>query len=179
MANNLPLRHLLDLERRCRRYASGLPQKIEVKKRWIGVGYRIADQHILSPLGEIQEILDYPSVTKLPSSKPWFHGIANVRGTLLPVIDLQSFLGLEPVQIGRRSKIMRIGMGGVQAGLLAPEIYGMKRFIQDNKSDAAQSDYSGDISRFISEKFEMDEGQWGVFSMKMLSEDANFFQILR
>lgn len=179
MVNNAPLNHLIELERRCRRYACGLPQKIEVKQRWLGVGYRIANQRILSPLGEIREILDYPMVTKLPNSKVWFHGVANVRGTLLPVIDLQSFLGLEPVQPGRRSKIMWIGMGNVQAGLLAPEIYGMKRFIQDHKCQAGDSDYSGNLARFIFEKFEQEENQWGVFSMKVLTEDPEFFQILK
>jgi len=178
MAENVPLQHLMELERRCRRYAAGLPQKLEVKKRWLGVGFRIANQHILSPLGEIQEILDYPLVTKLPNSKNWFHGVANVRGSLVPVIDLQAFLGLEPVIPGRRSKILRIVMGHVEAGLLAPEIFGMKRFLEEDMRRLSANEYPK-MSRFMVSKFTADDDQWGVFSMRVLSEDPEFFQILR
>ena len=174
-----PLNHLVELERRCRRYAAGLPQKIQVRKRWLGVGYRLANQFILSELGEIREILDYPAVTKLPSSKAWFHGVANIRGALIPVIDLQSFLGLEPVIPGRRSKIMRIRMGQVEAGLLASEVFGMKRFIEDDMHKVTSKDYAGNLQKFVDSKFESQGDQWGVFSMQVLSEDQEFFNILR
>jgi len=178
MTENTPLQHLMGIERDCRRHAAGLPQKLEIKKRWLGVGFRISDQLILSPLGEIQEILDYPLVTKLPNSKAWFHGIANVRGSLVPVIDLQAFLGLAPVTPGRRSKILRIGMGHVEAGLLAPEIFGMKRFLEDDMHRLSANEYPN-MSRFMVSKFTADNDQWGVFSMRVLSEDPEFFQILR
>jgi twitching motility protein PilI len=175
-----PFTHLLELERRCRRYATGLPQKIEVKKTWMGIGYKVAGRFVLSELGEIREILDYPPVTKLPTSKVWFHGVANIRGALIPVVDLQGFLGQQPIIPGRRSKIMRIQMGSVEAALLAPEILGMKRFVEEDIRQIAGNEYDGEIQRFVTSKFETEEGnQWGVFSMQVLSQDQSFFDILQ
>ena len=43
---------------------------------------------------ETREVLTYPSqLTRVPGAKTWVKGLANVRGALLPVIDLRQFLG--------------------------------------------------------------------------------------
>ncbi len=60
--------------------------------------FYVGDDRLIAPLNDIKEILNFPSaITKVPGTKPWMLGIANIRGTLLPVIDLQLFL------IGRKN----------------------------------------------------------------------------
>lgn len=53
---------------------------------------------MIAPLEEVKEILNYPDgVTRVPGTQAWLLGMANIRGNLLPLIDLQQFLGGVPV----------------------------------------------------------------------------------
>lgn len=47
----------------------------------------------LVDLADAGEILPVPSLTPVPLTRPWFRGLANVRGTLYGVIDLAAFRG--------------------------------------------------------------------------------------
>ncbi|NIQ08579.1 MAG: chemotaxis protein CheW, partial [Gammaproteobacteria bacterium] len=69
-----------------------LPQKIEVRRTWSGIGFRLGEYLLVSPTSEIIEILKCPPLTRVPSALSWVKGIANIRGTLLPVIELKGFL---------------------------------------------------------------------------------------
>ena len=43
---------------------------------------------------ETREVLGYPAaITRIPGAKSWVKGLANVRGQLLPMLDLRQFLG--------------------------------------------------------------------------------------
>ena len=103
-ANDI-IRLLQDMESRSRRFSRGLPQQIEIKVVWEGVLFSVAGLQAIAPMSEVKEILNFPpAVTKVPGAKPWMLGIANVRGTLLPIVDLQYFLGGGSITIGRRSR---------------------------------------------------------------------------
>ena len=41
---------------------------------------------------EVVEILPMPQVTPVPGAQPWLLGVANIRGNLLPIVDLKQFL---------------------------------------------------------------------------------------
>ena len=85
-ASVTPYALLKEIEQRSRGMALGLPQQVEVRRTWSGIGFRIGDLLMVSSLGEISEILVYPPLTRVPQAKPWVKGIANVRGNLLPVV---------------------------------------------------------------------------------------------
>ena len=84
---------LREYDTRCRKHASDLPSPVEIKEEWLGVGFRMGGKNFVTSLVEVAEILYFPSISKVPGTKPWVCGVANVRGNLLPVLDLQGFLG--------------------------------------------------------------------------------------
>jgi twitching motility protein PilI len=43
-------------------------------------------------IGEVNEILTLPVLTPVPGTRSWLLGVANVRGNLVPVIDLRDFI---------------------------------------------------------------------------------------
>ena len=53
--------------------------------RWLAV--ECAGQGLLLPLGEAGEIFPMGPVLAVPHTQPWFVGVANLRGRLLPVMD--------------------------------------------------------------------------------------------
>ncbi|MCH8181373.1 MAG: chemotaxis protein CheW [Proteobacteria bacterium] len=65
-------------------------------RNWLAV--EVAGHGFLLPLDQAGEIFPLSAVHTVPHSKPWFLGVANLRGQLHGVIDLASFLGL-----GRRA----------------------------------------------------------------------------
>ncbi len=123
---------LQDIESRSRRFAIGLPQQVEVKQFWEGVLFVSSGMHSIAPLNEVKEILNYPSaVTSVPGTKPWILGVANIRGNLLPLIDLQLFLGGTATTIGRRSRVLVIDHQGLYAGLLVGDVKGIRHLTDE------------------------------------------------
>jgi len=84
---------LLDIDRRCRLLAADLPSQETRLQGWSGIGFRVGEQWFVAPMREVAEVLHEPRCTLMPGVKTWIRGVANLRGRLLPVMDLGGFLG--------------------------------------------------------------------------------------
>jgi len=168
-----PVHVLRGLEARCRDHAVGLPLQVEIREEWAGIGFRLGSARLVAPLGEVAEILHYPALSRVPGTKPWVKGIANVRGNLLPIMDLQGYLSGEMKPLTRRSRVLVVKYKDVITGLLVDEVLGMKHFPQEDAIkelpvvDAAIRSYLGGAFRQSGER-------WGVFSLSRLAEDPAF-----
>jgi len=56
----------------------------------------------------VREIIEYGIVTRVPGTPPFIRGVINVRGSVVPVIDLAVKFGLTPNPVTRRSCILLI-----------------------------------------------------------------------
>lgn len=54
----------------------------------------------------IREIIEYPGVTAIPLAPRFLHGVINLRGAVVPVLDLSVRFGREPTGINRRTCIV-------------------------------------------------------------------------
>lgn len=73
------------------------------------LGLQVADEAWLVDLTEAGEVLPVPAITPVPLTRPWFRGIANIRGNLYSVIDFPAFLGRAPVVLGDRARLLLLG----------------------------------------------------------------------
>jgi len=55
---------------------------------------------------QVREIIEYGEVTRVPSTPPWIRGVVNLRGSVLPVIDLAVKFGQPPSPVTRRTCIV-------------------------------------------------------------------------
>ncbi len=55
------------------------------------------------PLADVQEIVEYHAITRVPGAPKFVLGVFNLRGNVVPVIDLASRLGLSPRPIDKRA----------------------------------------------------------------------------
>ncbi len=55
---------------------------------------------------QVREIVEYEAVTRVPGAPVWIRGVTNLRGSVLPVVDLAMKFGLPPGTINRRSCIV-------------------------------------------------------------------------
>ena len=173
-----PLEALREIERRCRASAVGLPLQVEVRELWSGVGFRIGATRFVAPLGEVQEILTQPGLSRVPGTKGWVKGIANVRGNLLPIMDLKGYLGRAPTVPGRSTRVLVINQQGTFAGLLVDEVLGLKYFpVEDRTTGLPYVEEA--VRPYLTEAYLSGGEHWAVFSMKHLAETPQFLHAAR
>ncbi len=170
-----PLEWLFYLEQLCLKSARGLPQQIQSEEGWSGIGFRLGNLLLVAPLGEVAEILTPPALSKVPRTKPWVCGIANVRGNLMPIMDLQGYLQNRPSPLNRRSRILVVNHNGIYAGLVVDAVLGLRHFRDDQRCDEPPGD-DGGIREYMRHGFKIGGEHWGVFSMHALAETPNFLK---
>jgi len=55
------------------------------------LGVQVAGRNCLVDMVDISEVLPLPRLTPVPFTKPWFRGVANVRGNLYGVVDVAAY----------------------------------------------------------------------------------------
>jgi len=170
-----PFALLLDIETRSRRNAMGIPQQVEVRRTWSGIGFRVGAQRLVSAMGEIKEILEFPPLTRVPGALPWVKGIANVRGNLLPIMDLKGFLGDGGMELDRRTRVLVIRHGGLAAGLIVDEVLGMRHFFDEERTDVSGLD--GAFAKHLDGAYRQGGTLWGIFSTLSLAKDPRFLHV--
>lgn len=58
------------------------------------LSFFIAGEEYAAPILRVREILQYETVTRIPTTPPWIRGVMNLRGSVVPVIDLALKFGL-------------------------------------------------------------------------------------
>lgn len=170
-----PFDVLLGLEKRCRLNAERLPAAGAVDNKWIGVGFRLGDDKLIAEMSEVDEILDVPDFAKVPGVKSWVVGVANVRGSLLPIMDLKGYiLGID-LKHRKRGHLIVINYQGFRTGLLVDEVFGMRHFFQEDQSDE-QPQVNDSISPYVKNMFSRENENWPVFSFANLAKDERFAQ---
>jgi twitching motility protein PilI len=120
---------LRSLERRCRDHAAGMPRGEANPDAWAGVLYAVGGVRLLSALQDVAEVLELPEeITRVPASQPWVRGIANNRGTLLPIFDLQRFLFDVATLRSPMNRVLVVRRDGPSYGLLVSEVIGIRHF---------------------------------------------------
>ena len=166
---------LQQMEAYSRAYAAPLPMEEDAKTTWSGIGFRIAEHHFVAPMEYVREIMKFPALSVVPGSKDWVRGIANIRGNLLPIFDLQGFLSKSPSAIKRETRVLSIAREKLAAGLIVDEIYGMKYFDQENYD--AQMQHDVQWNEYFKGGYELDGDRWVVFNMSKLVESRDFLNV--
>ncbi len=175
-----------------RRFAGGLPQQKEVFEYWTGVGFNLGNKSFVIPINEVTEILSMPKFTIVPGVKPWVKGIANIRGRLLPVVDLVIFFTNMMNKKARRRRLLVLEKDEIYSGILVDDVLGMQHFpVQNYRStvDASleknlQAHLLGTYWRTIGTQ-RSSEGQdeeevteeWPIFSLHRLADNPTFMQV--
>lgn len=167
---NDPFDLLLDIEQRCQANAAGLQTLDKVEEEWVGVGFRIGDDKLIAPMNEIEEILDLPEYTNIPGVKSWMVGVANVRGSLLPLMDLKGFILGEDIKQRKKGRVIVIDYKGFNTGLVVEEVYGMKHFQTKDQSEDIPGLHEN-VSKYVNKAFSQEGDSWPVFSFQNMTQD--------
>ncbi|MFK8018047.1 MAG: chemotaxis protein CheW [Gammaproteobacteria bacterium] len=155
-----PFALLLEMERRAqRRYGSSAQTE-----QWVGVGLRVGDDQYVVPREQIREVMQRPSLTRIPGSQPWLLGLANVRGQLMPVVDLKVLCGDAPTPTERRTRVVLVNSDEVPMAVVVDEVFGFRRFAPDEQQAGEPATAEVGLADFVDGKFARDGVSWPILS---------------
>ena len=79
--------------------------------------FEVAGRRYAADVHQVREVVRWQPVTSLPNAPPLIEGVIDLRGTIVPVVDLGRALGGAPVEGGRRARIAIAEIDGMVVGL--------------------------------------------------------------
>jgi twitching motility protein PilI len=167
-----PFELLKAMERRGLAAAAGtLGQAVT---EWSGLAFRIGRDRFVCSRDDVREVLVYPDVmTRVPGTRDWLSGLANVRGQLLPVVDLKAFLGGGQTRPGRATRVIVVNHRDVPAGLTVDELLGFRRFADEHRQEGLPPALAG-CEPYLQGAYHQDGRDWLMFSLLRLVESPQF-----
>ncbi len=87
------------------------------------VVFRLDDEEYAVDVDAVQEIIRVPeALIRVPKSFDFVEGLVNLRGTVLPVVDLRTRLGLGRTDRDERQRIVVLIIGGVRTGFIVDSV---------------------------------------------------------
>jgi purine-binding chemotaxis protein CheW len=86
------------------------------------VVFELANEHYGVEISSVESIIKMQEITRIPHSPAFVEGITNLRGLVLPVIDLRKRFGLESQVTSRDSRIMVVALGTVKVGMIVDAV---------------------------------------------------------
>lgn len=82
------------------------------------VGFRIGRETFGLPIAMVREIVRVPEITSVPNVPDYVEGVINLRGRIIPVIDLRKRFGQKTVEADKRNRIVVVEVENRAIGLL-------------------------------------------------------------
>ena len=88
--------------------------------------FRLADEHYGLNVLQVREVLEIPRITRVPRMPVYMKGVINIRGSVVPVIDLRLKLGLDELENSVNSRVVIIeietGQEKIALGILVDSV---------------------------------------------------------
>jgi twitching motility protein PilI len=163
------LLHALDQRLQARLVDTGAS---ELADAWVGLGFNLGNQTYLAPQREIREVITVPKYSRIPNAKPWLLGIANVRGSLLPLVDLRQLIDGKATELSRSSRFMVLNSDEIPAGFLVDGVSGYRRFGSYEQRNDLLEQQSEHWREYMLGSFVREQQAYLVFSfMKLAMSD--------
>lgn len=82
------------------------------------VGFRIGRETFGLPISIVREIVRVPEVTSVPNAPDYIEGVINLRGRIIPIVDLRKRFGQKSVEANKKNRIVVVEIGPRAFGLI-------------------------------------------------------------
>jgi twitching motility protein PilI len=164
---------LQEYARRGEVFQPGSSNNNSLAHEWSGVTFRLGESRLACNIERVQEILTPPAATPVPGAKPWILGLANVRGSLMTVVDLAWFLTGKRSPITAHSRLLSTSLHKAPVGLLIDEVFGQRHFIE---AEASDSDLGGAsvLGGLVKRKHQVGKEEWHELELDRLFNSQEF-----
>jgi purine-binding chemotaxis protein CheW len=134
------------------------------------ISFRIGAQEFCVEIMSVREIRGWTPATALPNSPAYVCGVINLRGTILPVVDLGQRLGLGPAEPTKRHVIVVVIIRKKIIGLLVNAVCDIITVAENALQPVP--DLAGDvIESFISHILTLDSRMVGLIALDRVFTD--------
>lgn len=82
------------------------------------VVFELANEFYGIDIAVVESIIKMQAITQLPKTPAYIKGVTNLRGTVLPVIDLRIRFGLETQPDTKQTRVIIVTMGNIKVGVM-------------------------------------------------------------
>ena len=82
------------------------------------VGFKVDREFFGVPIGMVKEIVRLPEITPVPDTPEFVEGVINLRGKIVPVIDMRKRLNAPSAEYGKASRVLILELNGKIVGLI-------------------------------------------------------------
>ncbi|MGH8470700.1 MAG: chemotaxis protein CheW [Gammaproteobacteria bacterium] len=157
-----------------KRLAARLQSMVNNAPARSALGIQAGEERWECDLLDISEVLPVPALVAVPHTKPWFRGLAHVRGTFYSIVDLAAFrtqASMTPITVESRI-ILASPRVTVPFGLLVSRVLGL-RPVGAVPRNANQGDR---FSWHAGERVDEVGAVWRTIDMARLAGDPDFYQ---
>ncbi|MEO0335420.1 MAG: chemotaxis protein CheW [Pseudomonadota bacterium] len=84
--------------------------------------FSLGSENYAVPLLRVREVISIPSVTPIPRAPAYFHGIMNLRGQIISVMDLRKKLGVQPGEELAEESVIILSYAEFHLGIIVDSI---------------------------------------------------------
>ncbi|MFO1311736.1 MAG: chemotaxis protein CheW [Burkholderiales bacterium] len=166
----------LDLRSFQQELASRLATKTAAQVESSRLGLSCGGERWLMRLADAGEVVAMPEVVPVPLTKPWYLGVANIRGNLYGVVDFARYLGREPepsAQGHARLVLFGARAGDINAGLVVTRVLGLR-----NVAELAPAAPPRDAPAWYAQRWMDGDGNaWQEIDLAVLARDTAFLTV--
>ena len=86
------------------------------------VTFNLGNEEYAVPILKVQEINRMKEITRVPNSPAYVEGVINLRGKVIPVVNVRNKFGLAPKENNEQTRIMIMDIQGITMGLVVDSV---------------------------------------------------------
>ena len=124
--------------------------------------FQLNDQKYALPIQETQEIIRMSNITRVPNTKHYVEGIINLRGSIVPVINLNKRLNLNVTEYGEDTRIIVVEHGGQKVGMIVDIVLEVGRF---GENEIEPPSVAGDNVDYLKGVVKKEDNLWLLINL--------------
>ncbi|GAB6162785.1 chemotaxis protein CheW [Desulfothermus naphthae] len=86
------------------------------------VSFKLGDEEFGVDIMQVQEIIRMQNITSVPNAPEFVEGVINLRGRVIPIVDLRKRFGLEEKSHDKATRIIVVKVDDLTVGLIVDEV---------------------------------------------------------
>jgi purine-binding chemotaxis protein CheW len=115
--------------------------------------FKLADEEYGLEILKVRELIGLMEITRVPRTSSFVRGVINLRGKVIPVVDLRLKFGMEPAEATSQSVIIVVQLagqsGGLTMGILVDEVLEVRAIAPDQIEPPPKLDDHGDTDFLV------------------------------
>lgn len=131
------------------------------------ISFRVGEQEFCVDVMTVREIRGWSPTTPLPRAPPFVRGVMNLRGAVLPILDMSARLGFPPAEPTSRHVVVVVAIGSRLVGLLVDSVSDIL-VVRDGELQATPDVRSDSVRAFISGIVVLEDRMIGIVALDEL-----------